>query len=51
MNIALLAHDGKKELTGMLENAGEEGVTLNTGNTVLTVEYKNISKANLCDFE
>ncbi len=45
------AYDGKKELTGMLENAGEEGVTLNTGNTVLTVEYKNISKANLCDFE
>lgn len=45
------AYDGKKELTGTLENAGEEGVTLNTGNTVLTVEYKNISKANLCDFE
>ena len=45
------AYDGKKELTGTLENVGEDSVTLNTGNTVLTVEFKNISKANLCDFE
>ena len=45
------ACDGKKELTGTLENVGEESVTLNTGTDVLTVEFKNISKANLCDFE
>lgn len=45
------AYDGKKELTGTLENVGEDGVTLNTGTDVLTVEFKNISKANLCDFE
>lgn len=45
------AYDGKKELTGTLENVGEESVTLNTGTDVLTVEFKNISKANLCDFE
>lgn len=45
------ACDGKKELTGTLENVGEDSITLNAGNTVLTVEYKNISKANLCDFE
>ena len=34
-----------------LENVGEDSVTLNTGTDVLTVEFKNISKANLCDFE
>ena len=45
------AYDGKKELTGTLENMGEDSVTLNTGTDVLTVEFKNISKANLCDFE
>ncbi len=45
------AYDGKKELTGTLENVGENSVTLNTGTDVLTVEFKNISKANLCDFE
>ena len=45
------AYDGKKELTGTLENVGEDSVTLNTGTDVLTVEFKNISKANLCDFE
>ena len=45
------ASDCKKELTGTLENVGEDSVTLNTGTDVLTVEFKNISKANLCDFE
>ena len=45
------AYDGKKELTGTLENVGEDSVTLNTGTDVLTVEFKNISKANLRDFE
>lgn len=45
------AYDGKKELTGTLENVGEDSVTLNTGTDVLTVEFKKISKANLCDFE
>lgn len=45
------AYDGKKELTGTLENVGEDSVTLNTGTDVLTVEFKNISKANLCNFE
>lgn len=45
------AYDGKKELTGTLENVGEDSVTLNTGTDVLTVEFKNISKANLCDSE
>lgn len=43
--------DGKKELTGTLENVGEESITLNAGTDALTVEFKNISKANLCDFE
>lgn len=45
------AYDGKKELTGTLENVGEESITLNIGTDALTVEFKNISKANLCDFE
>ena len=45
------ACDGKKELTGTLENVGEESITLNAGTDALTVEFKNISKANLCDFE
>lgn len=45
------ACDGKKELTGTLENVGEDSITLNAGTDALTVEFKNISKANLCDFE
>ena len=45
------ACDGKKELTGTLENVGEDSITLNIGTDALTVEFKNISKANLCDFE
>ena len=45
------AYDGKKELTGTLENVGDESITLNAGTDALTVEFKNISKANLCDFE
>ena len=45
------ACDGKKELTGTLENVGEDSITLNAGTDALTVDFKNISKANLCDFE
>lgn len=45
------AYDGKKELTGTLKNVGEDSVTLETGDGTLTAELKNISKANLCDFE
>ena len=45
------AYDGKKELTGTLENVGEDSVTLNTGTDVLTVEFKNIANANLGDVE
>lgn len=45
------AYDGKKEITGTLEDVTEENVTLVTEGNVLTVERKNISKANLSDFE
>ena len=45
------AYDGKKEITGTLEDVTEENVTLVTEGNALTVERKNISKANLCDFE
>ena len=45
------ACDGKKELTGTLENVGEDSITLNAGTDALTVEFNNISKAHLCDFE
>lgn len=45
------AYDGKKEITGMLEDVTEENVTLVTEGNALTVERKNISKANLSDFE
>ena len=45
------AYDGKKEITGTLENVTEENVTLVTEGNALTVERKNISKANLSDFE
>ena len=45
------AYDGKKEITGTLEDVTEENVTLVTEGTALTVERKNISKANLSDFE
>ena len=45
------AYDGKKEITGTLEDVTEENVTLVTERNALTVERKNISKANLSDFE
>ena len=45
------AYDGKKEMTGTLEDVTEENVTLVTEGNALTVERKNISKANLSDFE
>ena len=45
------AYDGKKEITGTLEDVPEENVTLVTEGNALTVERKNISKANLSDFE
>ena len=45
------AYDGKKEITGTLEDITEENVTLVTEGNALTVERKNISKANLSDFE
>ena len=45
------AYDGKKEITGTLEDVTEENVTLVTEGNALTVERKNISNANLSDFE
>lgn len=45
------AYDGKKEITGTLEDVTEENVTLVTEGNALTVGRKNISKANLSDFE
>ena len=45
------AYDGKKEITGTLEDVTEKNVTLVTEGNALTVERKNISKANLSDFE
>lgn len=45
------AYDGKKEITGTLEDVTEENVTLVTEGNTFTVERKNISKANLSDFE
>ena len=45
------AYDGKKAITGTLEDVTEENVTLVTEGNALTVERKNISKANLSDFE
>ena len=45
------AYDGKKEITGTLEDVTEENVTLVTEGNALTVERKNISKANLSDLE
>lgn len=45
------AYDGKKEITGTLEGVTEENITLVTDGIAVTVERKNISKANLSDFE
>ena len=44
------ALDGKKEFTGILDSVGE-GITLKTENGELNFTFKEISKANLCDFE
>ena len=44
------AIDGKKEFTGVLKKAGEEIVLL-TDDGEKSFNIKEISKANLCDFE
>ncbi len=44
------AIDGKKEFTGILASA-DGGVVIDTENGQLTFAFKDISKANLCDFE
>ncbi len=44
------AIDGKKEFTGILKSAETE-VVLDTGDNELVFTLKDISKANLCDFE
>ncbi|MBE6749592.1 MAG: ribosome maturation factor RimP [Ruminococcaceae bacterium] len=44
------AIDGKKEFTGLLE-LKNEGIILKTEEAELELSYKDISKANLCDFE
>jgi len=44
------AIDGVKEFTGVLKSAGDS-VTVDTENGEFTFTLKEISKANLCDFE
>lgn len=44
------ALDGKKEFIGILKDSGEV-ITLETENGIVTFTLKEISKANLCDFE
>ena len=44
------AIDGKKEFTGILKSA-EPDIVLDTGDNELVFTLKDISKANLCDFE
>ena len=44
------AIDGKKEFIGIL-NSVNEGITLQTEDGEMTFTLKEISKANLCDFE
>ena len=44
------AIDSKKEFTGLLELT-EGGIILKTEEHELKLSYKDISKANLCDFE
>ena len=44
------AIDGVKELTGMLKSAAER-VVIETENAEYSLDYKDISKARLCDFE
>jgi len=44
------AIDSKKEFTGVLKQVGEK-LLLETENGELEFDFKDISKANLCDFE
>lgn len=44
------AVDGVKELTGILKSAAEK-VVIETENAEYSLDYKDISKARLCDFE
>lgn len=44
------ALDGAKELTGSLKSAAER-VVIETDNGEYELDYKDISKARLCDFE
>lgn len=44
------ALDGKKEFTGILKSFGEN-ITIETENGEVVFNLKDISKANLCDFE
>ena len=44
------AIDGVKELTGILKSAAER-VVIETDNAEYSLDYKDISKARLCDFE
>ena len=44
------AVDGVKELTGILKSAAER-VVIETENAEYSLDYKDISKARLCDFE
>lgn len=44
------AIDGVKELTGILKTAAER-VVIETENAEYSLDYKDISKARLCDFE
>lgn len=44
------AIDGVKELTGILKSAAER-VVIETENAEYSLDYKDISKARLCDFE
>ncbi len=44
------AVDGKKEFEGILKNA-EDKIELETDNGIMEFTLKEISKANLCDFD
>lgn len=44
------AIDGKKEFTGILKSA-QDAVIIETGESELEFTFKEISKANLCDFD
>ena len=44
------ALDGKKEFIGILKSA-DDGITIETEDTEMTFTLKEISKANLCDFD